>query len=66
MILGGGEQRFARVEARGDTFTVSINGTPASRYTDAQHAAPGPIGVQIHAKLTMKVEFRNIRIAELR
>lgn len=65
-LLKPGDWNTLRVEARGDTFKVSINGTPASRYTDAQHAAPGPIGVQIHAKLTMKVEFRNIRIAELR
>lgn len=54
-----------RIEARGDTFTVSINGRPASKYTNAKFNAPGPIGLQIHGKLKMKVEFRNIRAAEL-
>ncbi len=65
-LLKPGEWNTLRVEARGDTFKVSINGTPASQLTDAKYPGAGPIGVQIHAKLTMKVEFRNIRVAELR
>jgi hypothetical protein len=61
-----GEWNTLRIEAKGTTFKVWINGQPASQYTDATYAAPGPIGVQIHQKLKMKVEFRNMRIAELR
>jgi hypothetical protein len=64
--LKRGEWNTLRVEAKGDTFTVSINGHPVSKMTDAQYAAPGPIGVQIHQKLKMKVEFRNMRVSELR
>jgi hypothetical protein len=65
-LLKPGDWNTLRLEARGDTFKVSINGTPASQYTNAAHAAPGAIGVQIHQKLKMKVEFRNIRVAEIR
>ena len=61
-----GEWNTIRIEARGTTFKVSINGQPASELTEPKHAEPGPIGVQIHQKLKMKVEFRNIRVAELR
>ncbi|MSU47501.1 MAG: DUF1080 domain-containing protein [Opitutus sp.] len=61
-----GEWNILRIEAKGPTFKVSINGTPASQLTDAKYLEPGPIGLQIHQKLKMKVEFRNIRIAELK
>jgi len=54
-----------RVEARGDTFTVWLNGERVSRYTDTKYAGPAPIGLQIHKGLPMKVEFRNIRALAL-
>lgn len=61
-----GDWNTIRIEARGPTFKVSINGKPASQLTDPNHAEPGPISVQIHQKLNMKIEFRNIRVAELK
>ena len=64
--LKKGEWNTIRVEARGTTFTVFINGHRVSQYSDVAYANPGPIGVQIHQKLNMKIEFRNIRVAELR
>jgi hypothetical protein len=54
-----------RLEARGDTFTVWINGTQASRYTNPGYPDAGPIAVQVHQKIGGKVEFRNLRVAEL-
>jgi hypothetical protein len=62
--LKRGDWNTLRVEAKGNTFTVSLNGHRVSQYTDAQYAQPGPISVQVHAKLKMKVEFRNMRVAE--
>ena len=56
----GGWNRI-RVAARGDTFSVWLNGEPVSTYTSGRHARPGPIGLQIHAGVPMKVEFRDIR-----
>lgn len=54
-----------RIEGRGNTFTVWLNGHKVSQYTDAKYAGPGPLAVQIHQRLDMKVEFRNMRAAEL-
>lgn len=54
-----------RLEARGDTFTVWINGESAARYIDKKFSGPAPIGLQIHGGLKMKVEYRNIRAAAL-
>lgn len=54
-----------RVEAKGNTFTVWLNGEQVSRYTSDKYAAPAPIGLQIHQGLPMKVEFRTIRAVAL-
>jgi hypothetical protein len=64
-LLKPGEWNRIRVEARGDTFTVWLNGEQVSRYTTAAHREPGPIGLQVHAGLPMKVEFRDVRAAPL-
>jgi hypothetical protein len=64
--LKKGDWNTLRVEARGTTFTVFINGHRVSQYSDVAYEKPGPIGVQIHAKLAMKIEFRNIKVADLR
>jgi hypothetical protein len=54
-----------RIEAKGDTFTVWLNGEQISQYTDARYAGGAPIGLQVHPGLKMKVEFRNIRAKAL-
>jgi hypothetical protein len=64
-LLKPGDWNRIRVEARGDTFTVWLNGTQVSRYTDAKYAAPAPIGLEMHANVEMRVEFRDIRAKPL-
>lgn len=65
-LLKFGDWNTIRIEAKGSTFKVSINGKPASQFTDEKYPGPGPISVQIHQKLNMKIEYRNIRVAELK
>lgn len=60
-----GAWNTVRMEVKGDTYTVWLNGRQVSQYTDAKYAQPGPIGLQIHPGLAMKVEFRNIRVKPL-
>jgi hypothetical protein len=60
----GGWNTF-RIEAKGPTFMVWINGQPASHYSDEKFTGAGPLGLQIHGGLKMKVEYRNIRAAAL-
>jgi hypothetical protein len=64
-LLKEGDWNRIRVQAEGDTFTVWLNGQQVSRFTDARYAGPAPIGLQIHGGLVMKVEFRDIRAAQL-
>ena len=64
-LLKPGDWNRIRVEARGDTFTVWLNGEQVSRYSDQKYSGPAPIGLQIHAGLPMKVEFRDLRATAL-
>lgn len=64
-LLKPGDWNHFRLEARGTTFSVRINGQPAVTYSDAKYSGPAPLGLQIHGKLAMKVEFRNLRAAPL-
>jgi len=54
-----------RLEAKGDTFTVWLNGEQVGQFKDARYPGGAPIGLQIHPGLKMKVEFRNIRLRKL-
>lgn len=64
-LLKPGEWNRIRVEARGETFTVWLNGEQVSCFTSDKYADPAPIGLQVHAKIRMKVEFRNLRAKAL-
>lgn len=63
--LKKGDWNTFRIEARGTTFTVWINSHQVSQYSNPKFAQPGPIRLQFHGGLKMKLEFRNIRLAEL-
>jgi len=64
-FLRPGEWNRIRFEAKGDTFTVWLNGEQVSHYTSSKYREPGPIGLQIHGGLVMKVEFRNLHAQDL-
>lgn len=55
-----------RFQAKGDVYTVWLNGEQVSTLTDAGYPTAHAIGLQIHGGLKMKVEYRNIQIAELK
>jgi len=64
-LLKANDWNRIRVMARGDTFTVWLNGRQVSRYKSDAYPRPGPIGLQIHAGVRMKVEIRNLRALPL-
>jgi hypothetical protein len=55
-----------RFQAKGDTYTVWLNGEQVSNYVDAGYPKAAPIGLQIHPGVAMKVEYRNISIGEIK
>ena len=64
-LLKPGEWNRIRIEAKGDTFTVWLNGEQVSQYTSPKYGEPAPIGLQIHSGVLMKVEFRDLRALPL-
>ena len=64
-VFKPGDWNHYRLEAKGDTFTVWLNGVLMVKYTNAKYAGAAPIGLQIHPGLVMKVEFRNLRAKAL-
>ena len=55
-----------RFQAKGDTYTVWINGEQVSNYVDASYPKAAPIGLQVHGGVKMKVEYRNISVGEIK
>jgi len=60
-LLKPGQWNRIRLEAKGDSFTVWLNGEQVSQYKNARYKDAGPIGLQVHGGLVMKVEFRDLR-----
>ena len=65
-LLKPGDWNHFKIIAKGDTFKVFINGTEAVTYQNAKFAGPGPVGLQIHAGLDMKIGFRNLKVKDLK
>lgn len=61
-----GEWNKIRFQAKGDTYTVWINGEQVSNYVDASYPKAAPVGLQVHGGVKMKVEYRNISIGEIK
>jgi len=59
-ILKEGQWNTLRVEARGDTYKIWLNGQKLVTYKDAGYPKAAPIGLQVHPGLKMKVEYRNV------
>lgn len=64
-LLKVGDWNKIRLEAKGDTYTVWLNGKKVTEYTNTGSKEQGPIGLQIHPGVKMKVEFRNIGASSL-
>jgi hypothetical protein len=64
-LIKEGDWNTLRLQAVGPKFTVWLNGEKVVEYEDPAYPNPGPIGLQIHGGLKMKVEFRNIKAKAL-
>jgi hypothetical protein len=54
-----------RIEAKGDHFKIWLNGESVIDTDLAGYNEPGPVGLQIHPGLPMKVEFKSIKVKAL-
>jgi len=53
-----------RMEVKGKTTKVWLNGQHVLTYDCPEEVKPAPIGLQIHPGVKMKVEFKNLKIGE--
>ncbi|MEM9080413.1 MAG: family 16 glycoside hydrolase [Verrucomicrobiota bacterium] len=54
-----------RIEAKGNVYRTWLNGVEGVTYESETAKKKGPIGLQLHVKNKMKIDFRNIEIEEL-
>ena len=54
------------VEVRGKTYTAYLNGKKVMSYASESAIDKGPIGIQLHGKRDMGIDYRNLKAAELK
>lgn len=54
-----------KVQAKGNVYTVWLNGQEVMTYVSEKVSEKGPIGLQLHPNNEMSIYFRNILAAEL-
>lgn len=61
-LLKEGEWNHFKIVAKGDTYTVFLNGKQVLEYASETAKESGPIGLQVHPGVAMKVEFRDLTV----
>ena len=64
LLKAGGWNRM-KVVAKGDTYTVELNGKQVMEYVSDTAKESGPIGLQVHPGVKMKIEFRDVTVDSL-
>jgi hypothetical protein len=65
-LLKLGEWNTVRFEVRGKQTKVWLNGQHVLTWECPDEVKPGPIGLQVHGGVVMKVEFRSIKVGEIK
>ncbi len=61
-LIKPGDWNHFRIEVKGNHFTTYLNGKKSSDYVSDNYAEEGPIALQIHPGLMMRVDFRDIKV----
>ena len=64
-LLKADDWNKMKIVAKGNTYTVSLNGKQVVEYVSDTAKESGPLGLQIHAGVKMKIEFRNLTVEPL-
>ena len=55
-----------RISAVGKTYTVWLNGKKVMTYESPSAIKEGPVGIQLHARRDMAIDYRKIKLGELK
>lgn len=61
-LLKESEWNHIKITAKGNVYTIELNGKKVLEYTSDTSIEKGPIGLQVHAGLDMKIEFRKLTL----
>lgn len=64
-LLKSGEWNRMKIVAKGNTYTVTLNGTQVVEFVSETAKESGPVGLQVHPGVKMKVEFREVTVDPL-
>lgn len=64
-LLKEGEWNTMKITVKGSVYVVELNGKEVMTYTSDTAPEKGPIGLQMHANVEMKIEFREIILASM-
>ncbi|MCH1408473.1 MAG: DUF1080 domain-containing protein [Verrucomicrobiales bacterium] len=65
-LLKMDEWNTLKIEVKGMTYTSYLNGKKVMTYTSESGKEKGPIGLQLHGKRDMSIDFRNIKVVGLK
>lgn len=64
-LLKIGEWNKMKIVVKGGTYTATLNGKQIIEYkSDTAKDEPGPLGLQIHPGVQMKIEFKDLTVEE--
>ena len=55
-----------RIQAIGKEYTVWLQGEKVMTYKSASAIEEGPLGIQLHGSRDMSIDYRNLKLAELK
>jgi hypothetical protein len=64
-LLKSDDWNRMKIVAKGKTYTVSLNGKQVIEYVSDTAKESGPIGLQIHPGVKMKIEFKDVTVEGL-
>lgn len=64
-LLNVGAWNEMRIVSDGNAYTVYLNGSRVVAYRSDSAIAEGPIGLQVHPGVMMRIEFRDLQITRL-
>ena len=60
------EWNTMRIQAIGKEYTVWLQGEKVMTYKSASAIEEGPLGIQLHGSRDMSIDYRNLKLAELK
>ena len=65
-LLKAKEWNTMRIQAIGKEYTVWLQGEKVMTYKSSSAIEEGPLGIQLHGSRDMSIDYRNLKLAELK